>query len=207
METKDKKTGFAISEKYPGHPKSLTQRDKWTLQRIIRDNQFSPLGDITNRLNSSLDTTLHNNTVKKYLHDEGLGSYVSLKFGGSSVMFWGCFEWNRVGPLVIVKGNMDSDTYINILANHFIPWMTTHNIPILDWMAQSPNLNLIENLWNHLDRQVRKRKPLPKCKQELINVIQEKWRKISIEMVHGLISSLPNHVNAVIKAKGGNTKY
>lgn len=67
-----KKTGSAIPEKRPGRPKSLTQRDKQTLQRIIRDNRFSPLGDITNRLNSSLDTTLHNNTVRKYLHDEGL---------------------------------------------------------------------------------------------------------------------------------------
>uniref|UniRef100_U9SVC2 Transposase Tc1-like domain-containing protein n=1 Tax=Rhizophagus irregularis (strain DAOM 181602 / DAOM 197198 / MUCL 43194) TaxID=747089 RepID=U9SVC2_RHIID len=72
-----KKTGSAIPEKRPGHPKSLTQRDKQTLQRIIRDNWFSPLGDITNRLNFSFDITLHNNTVRKYLYDKGLGSYVT----------------------------------------------------------------------------------------------------------------------------------
>ena len=74
-----KETGSGIPKKRPGHPKLLTQRDKRTLQHIVRDNRFSPLGDITSRLNSSLDTTLHNNTVRNYLHGEGLGSYVTRK--------------------------------------------------------------------------------------------------------------------------------
>jgi Transposase/DDE superfamily endonuclease len=268
------------------------------LQRVVRDNRFSPLGDITNKLNSSLNTILHNNTVRNYLHDEGVGSYVArkkplltpkhrkdrlrwsrdkrnwgdewkqvvwsdesrfalfesdgrvrvwrnpgesynencilptVKFGGGSVMFWGCFGWHGVGPLVVVDGNMNSDDYINILANNFIPWvdnypnsifqqdgapchtsnysvwwMRTHNIPILDWVPQSPDLNPIENLWNHLDYQVRKRRPLPRCKQELIDIVQEEWRKINMETLQRLILSLPNRVNAVIKAKGGHTKY
>ncbi|PKY23194.1 hypothetical protein RhiirB3_316446, partial [Rhizophagus irregularis] len=57
-----------------------------------------------------------------------------------------------------------------------------------------PDLNLIKNLWDHLDRQVRKRKPLPKSKQELISVVQEEWRKISIETLHHLILSLPSRI-------------
>jgi hypothetical protein len=253
---------------------------------------------VTDRLNTSLNTTLHYNTIRSYLHDEGLGSYTAqkkphltpkhrtdrlrwckekknwveewkqvvwsdesrfalfqpdgqarvwrspgeaynqnciqstVKFGGGSVMFWGCIGWHGVGPLVVVEGNMDSNEYVNILANHFIPWvdnypgsifqqdgaschtstystwwMRTHSIPILDWVAQSPDLNPIENLWNHLDYQVRKRKPLPKSKQELIEVIQEEWRKITIETCHRLILSMPNRVKTVIKAKGGHTKY
>ncbi|CAJ0627477.1 1329_t:CDS:2, partial [Entrophospora sp. SA101] len=39
---------------------------------------------------------------------------------------------------------------------------------------------------------------------ELINIIQEEWGKISIETLHCLILSLPDHVKAVIKAKGGH---
>jgi transposase len=293
-----KETGFATPKKRSGRPKELSQRDTRTLQRIVRTNRFSPLSDIRNELNSNLNTTLHNSTVRRYLHDVGLGSYTTrkkplltekhrndrlrwckekrnweeewkqmvwsdesrfalfesdgrvrvwrnpgeaynkdciqptVKFGGGSVMFWGCFGWHGVGPLVVVDGNMNSDDYINILANHFIPWvnnypnsifqqdgaschtsnysvwwMRTHNIPVLDWVAQSPDLNPIENLWNHLDYQIRRKKPLPKSKQELINAVQEEWRKISIETIHSLILSLPNRVKAVIKAKGGHTKY
>src|ERR1043165_6764494 len=68
-----KETGSAAPEKRSGRPKLLTQHDTRTLQRIIRTDQFSPLGDITDKLNSHLNTTLHYNTVRKYLHDEGLG--------------------------------------------------------------------------------------------------------------------------------------
>ncbi|EXX56427.1 hypothetical protein RirG_216340 [Rhizophagus irregularis DAOM 197198w] len=74
-----KKTGFATPEKCPGHPKMLTKRDTQTLQRIVCKDRLSPLGDITNRLNSSLNTNFHHNTVRKYLHNEGLGNYTAQK--------------------------------------------------------------------------------------------------------------------------------
>ena len=50
----------------------------------------------------------------------------TVKFRGGSVMFWGYFGWYGVGPLVIIKGNMDFDNYINILANNFIPWVNNY---------------------------------------------------------------------------------
>jgi hypothetical protein len=28
--------------------------------------------------------------------------------------------WHGVRPLIMVEGNMDSDKYVNVLANHFI---------------------------------------------------------------------------------------
>ena len=74
-----KKTGSAEPEKRSGRPKLLTKRDTRALQRIVRTDRFFPLGDITNELNSSLNTTLHYNTIRSYLHDEGLGSYTAQK--------------------------------------------------------------------------------------------------------------------------------
>jgi len=86
-------------------------------------------------------------------------------------------------------------------------WMKSHGISILNWVAQSPDLNPIENLWDHLDAQIRKRKPLPHSKNELIRIAQEEWANISLETLHHLILSLPRRVNAIIKAKGRHTKY
>src|SRR5688572_30032811 len=70
-----KETGSAVPKKCPGRPKMLSKRDTRSLQCIVRTNRFSPLGDVTDKLNSNLNTTLHNSTVRKYLHDMGLDSY------------------------------------------------------------------------------------------------------------------------------------
>jgi transposase len=155
----------------------------------------------------------------------------TVKFGGGSVMFWGCFSWDGVGPLVLVEQTINSEAYVNVLANNFIPWirngqgilqqdgapchtaqyttwwLETHSIQVLDWVSQSPDLNPIENLWDHLDRQIRKRKPLPVSKQELINAAQEEWANISVETVRHLILSLPRRVKEIITAKGRHSKY
>ncbi|CAG8479538.1 20804_t:CDS:2 [Cetraspora pellucida] len=40
-------------------------------------------------------------------------------------------------------------------------YIWVHNITVLDWVPQSPNLNTIEQLWDYVDCQVRERKPLP----------------------------------------------
>ena len=74
-----KETDSTESKKHPGRPKLLNKYDTRALKRIIRTDQFSPLGDVTNKLNTSLNTTLHYNTVRNYLHNEGLGSYTARK--------------------------------------------------------------------------------------------------------------------------------
>ena len=76
---KYKETGSTEPKQRSGQPKVLTERDTRALKRIIRTDRFSPLGDVTNRLNTSLNTTLHYNTIRSYLHDEGLGSYTAQK--------------------------------------------------------------------------------------------------------------------------------
>ena len=156
----------------------------------------------------------------------------TVKYGGGSVMFWGCFTWDGVGPLIPVEETMDSEVYVNILSNHLVPWvndhpnivfqqdgaschtshystwwMESHGFSILDWVAQSPDLNPIENLWDYLDCQIRKRNPLPHSKNELIRAVQEEWANISLETLHHLILSLPRRVEAIIKARGRHVKY
>ncbi|CAB4382790.1 unnamed protein product [Rhizophagus irregularis] len=234
-----KETGSAIPEKRSGRPKILTQCDTQVLRHIVRTDWFSSLDEWKQVVwsDESRFALFESDGRVKVWRSPGEAYnkdciQPTVKFGGGSVMFWGCFGWHGVGPLVVIDGNMNSDDYVNVLANHFIPWvnnypgyifqqdeaschtsnysiwwMRTHNVPMLDWVAQSPDLNPIENLWDHLDRQVRKRKSLPKSKQELISVVQEEWRKISIETLTHLILSLPSRIEAVIKAKGGHTKY
>ena len=70
-----KKTDSAIPDKRFRYSKLLIQCDIRTLQCIIYTDQFSPLGDVTNKLNFGLDMILHNSTVRRYLHNMNISSY------------------------------------------------------------------------------------------------------------------------------------
>ena len=39
----------------------------------------------------------------------------TVKFGGGSLMVWGCIGWNGVGVLSEVEGRMDAEQYVAIL--------------------------------------------------------------------------------------------
>lgn len=81
------------------------------------------------------------------------------------------------------------------------------HIPSLDWWpGQSPDLNVIENLWNRVDQLVSE--IAPKTRQELIGAIIRVWNHvITQDLLHNLIDSMPRRIEAVINAKGYATKY
>ena len=41
-------------------------------------------------------------------------------------MVWGCFCKDRIGPLILVDGSVNSATYIKILGENLIPFLTQH---------------------------------------------------------------------------------
>jgi transposase len=150
-----------------------------------------------------------------------------------SLMVWGCVSASGVGNLVEITSKMDAKTYVNILENNLIAsaekvkiqdnfifqsdndpkhtsklakkWLADNQINLLEWMAQSPDLNIIEHLWEHLDRSV----PLSSRKSfaTFKNALFKAWDEIGPEVIEKLVSSIPKRLQAVIDAKGYNTKY
>ena len=85
-------------------------------------------------------------------------------------------------------------------------FLKAQKINILDWPGNSPDLNPIENLWTILKNKVSERQPTNA--KMLEQAIKEVWvRDISPAYCRNLVESMPRRLEAVIRAKGGPTKY
>lgn len=156
-------------------------------------------------------------------------------FGGGSRMFWGgiCFD-ARTELVPIHQRSMNAQFYLeNIIQDHvmpFAPFIGDHfifmqdnarphiarpvldylheiNIQVMDWPPRSPDLNPIEHLWDALKKTVRRHLPAPRNHQELERAVLLEWDNITQETIQDLITSLPRRMQAVIRARGGVTRY
>ena len=147
---------------------------------------------------------------------------------------WGCFSGNGVGHLHKVHGILEQRQYKQILIHHMIPsardlfpandwifqqdndpkhtarsvqnWLNnTRRLNVMQWPAQSPDLNPIENLWAILDGRLCERR----CSNtaELLEVLKAGWAQIPNVTLVNLVRSMPKRCKLVIKSRGYPIKY
>ena len=78
-------------------------------------------------------------------------------------------------------------------------------LELLEWPSNSPDANPIEQLWDELDRAIRRYRRLSMKAFEA--ALKEEWALITKERIERLIESMPRRLQAIIDARGYHTRY
>ncbi|GFX50083.1 transposable element Tcb1 transposase [Trichonephila clavipes] len=143
----------------------------------------------------------------------------------AGVMVWGAIAYNTRSLLVLISDIITAQRYVHdILQPHMLLLMQRlpeaifqqdnaqpHTgrvsqdcfriVTILPWPARSPDLSPIENIWNHLGRQVAHPTSLSKLEARL----QQIWNEMSQDIIQNLYASTPDRIASCIRARGGST--
>ena len=140
-----------------------------------------------------------------------------------------------MGTLAKVTGNINSEKYKEILEENIWPvivrhfqddqyffqddnapvhrsrvlqeYRATNNLKPISWPAQSPDLNIIENIWLDIKRKLAYRDHIINSDSDLFREIQRIWMDIPPAYIQSLYLSVPRRIMSVIRLKGHLTKY
>jgi hypothetical protein len=168
-------------------------------------------------------------------HDKRINAATTrptVQAGGGKIMVWGAFRSDIIVPLRRVNGTLRSQQYTEILQERVLPhlnahphpslifqqdnapshtsihtrsWLQQHGMQVMQWPPQSPDLNPVENLWNNL----KQRLELSEIHgfDNLWETAQKLWMETSTCIMNNLIASMPRRVQAVLRNRGGPTRY
>lgn len=161
----------------------------------------------------------------------------TVQAGGGSVMVWGVCSWRDMGPLIRLDTTLTGVGYVSILSDHLHPfmssvhsdglgqfqqdnatphtsrvatsWLQDHSSEFihLHWPPKSPDMNIIEHIWDALQRAVLRRSPTPRTPMDLWTALQDAWCELPPGYLHTLVESMPRRVAALLRARGGATRY
>lgn len=158
-----------------------------------------------------------------------------VQYGGGSVHVWaGISSEGRTELVSIENGTLTGERYAQEILNEYAgPYLVNMGegsmlmqdnarphtarivqeyiqevgISLMAWPSRSPDLNPIEHAWDELGRLVRSRRPAPTTLRALKQALMEEWENIPQNRLQNLVFSMPNRLEAVITARGGNTSY
>jgi transposase len=182
--------------------------------------------------------TFRNTQIVRYKAGNSRPSHPMVKHP-YKVHVWGAFC--RQGPIgvALFTGKMNSAKYREILQSQLLPnayhagygwkfqqdnapthtaklthqFFVINDVPVIDWPANSPDLNPIENLWAILKGNVEKMvnnwimKKKSLSGDDFQGMIQQEWDNIDQNVFFNLADSMPDRINMVIEKNGYTINY
>ena len=158
-------------------------------------------------------------------------TFETVPFGGGSVMVWGCVSYDCKLDLITVRGNLNGQIYRqNVLEASVVPYFDNHPLNtrsvfmddnarpyrgrvVTDYLldelitARSPDLNLIEHIWNIIGRRVKERTPLVQTLNELKQTLHQERQRLTQVQIRRLVDCMRRRLAAVIRVNGSYTHY
>jgi transposase len=160
----------------------------------------------------------------------------TMQGGGGKMMIWGCITYFGLGDACWIPYRLDSVSYVEVLKDYVftsrdyyginnskflfqqdnatchtskttMDYIKKSKIPLIVWPANSPDLNLIENVWSHLKMKLDQYPEEPRNIDELWERVQDIWTEIPIDFLQDLYRSMPKRIREVYRSKGDTTKY
>ncbi len=85
--------------------------------------------------------------------------------------------------------------------------LARNNVDILDFPALSPDMSPIEHVWDELKRRVYARPNPPSTIPELRNAVVHEWENIPQQFIANIITSMRRRCQALMRSRGGYTRY
>lgn len=161
----------------------------------------------------------------------------TVKHGGGNIKLWSCISYSGVGYIVRIDDVLTADLYKQILEEDLLgtmrhykfspkrmifqhdndpkhiakivdKWLSEQEFEVLNWPAQSPDLNPIGNMWRLLKiRLYSNFEQPPSGMVEHWERVYETWYQITKEECQKVIESMHERCKQVIQAKGKWIKY
>ena len=149
--------------------------------------------------------------------------------GGKSVIVWAAFGYQGQTNLAFPSGRMDETDYQDLLEIHLLPfgeeiggqfwifqqnnapihvakstreWFLENGVYVMDWPANSPDLNPMENVWGVLCRTVYADGKQYADVSELQTAIITAWENMEVSLLQKLVNGMCERVSDVILNHG-----
>lgn len=149
---------------------------------------------------------------------------------GGGLMVWGGVSSRGKTKMCITNNKLNSKGYQDILNDFLLPelqpndefvqdnasihnsfstteWLKEKKIKKCSWPSKSPDLNIMENVWGYMVRNIYQENKHYNSVKELKEAVEKEWEALPMELIQNLLTSMPTRIFECIRRNGSYTKY